>query len=70
VRPALSLFSQSLYVGTSGPAQTAAFWAALERRPDAIFVHRLDAMCPLLLTRKHIVARIQSTMGEEKTVWT
>jgi glycosyltransferase involved in cell wall biosynthesis len=50
VKPAVSLFAQSLYVGTSGAAQVAALHAALERRPDAIFVHQLDAMCPVLLT--------------------
>jgi len=52
VRPAASLFAQSLYAGTSGPLQIAAFESCLERRPDAVFVHRLDAMCPALLTRK------------------
>jgi len=51
MKPTLSFFSQSLYVGTSGAAQSAAFRAALAKRPDAIFVHRLDAMCPLLRTR-------------------
>lgn len=52
VRPAASLFAQSAYVGTSGAAQIATFDTALEGRPGAVFVHRLDAMCPSLLTRR------------------
>jgi glycosyltransferase involved in cell wall biosynthesis len=52
VRPTFSLFAQSLYAGTSAAVQVVAFEAALERHPDAVFVHRLDAMCPVLLTRR------------------
>ena len=52
VKPTFSLFAQSLYAGTSAAVQVGAFEAALERRPDAVFVHRLDAMCPVLLTRR------------------
>ena len=51
LRPAASFFAQALYAGTAGPAQVAAFETALDASPDAIFVHRLDAMCPPLLTR-------------------
>lgn len=50
--PATSLSAQALYAGTSGAAQIAAFDTALGGRPDAVFVHRLDAMCPALLTRR------------------
>jgi len=52
--PATSLFAQAYYAGTSGAAQIAAFETALEGRPDAVFVHRLDAMCPALLTRREL----------------
>jgi glycosyltransferase involved in cell wall biosynthesis len=52
LKPSTSLFAQAIYVGTSGPVQVAAFDAALETRPDAVFVHRLDAMCPALLTQR------------------
>jgi len=52
VRPTFSLFAQSLYAGTSAAVQVGAFEAALERHPDAVFVHRLDAMCQVLLTRR------------------
>ena len=52
LRPATNFFRQALVAGTSGPHQLAAFEAALERCPDAIFVHRLDAMPPALLTRR------------------
>ena len=52
LRPAASFFAQSLYAGTAGPTQVAAFEAALDARPEAIFVHRLDSMCPALLTRR------------------
>jgi glycosyltransferase involved in cell wall biosynthesis len=54
VRPATSMFAQLAYVGTSGVSQIAAFDAALGERPDAVFVHRLDAMCPALLTRREL----------------
>ena len=52
LKPATSTFAQASYVGTSGPAQVAAFETALAGRPDAVFVHRLDAMCPALLTHR------------------
>ena len=40
------------YYELSGAAQVAAVERCLERQPDWIFAHQLDAMCPLLLTRK------------------
>jgi glycosyltransferase involved in cell wall biosynthesis len=43
---------QPLYFGTAGPRQVQAFEACLRRNPDAIFVHRLGVMCPLLQTRR------------------
>ena len=52
LRPAASFFAQALYAGTAGPAQVAAFETAVDAGPEAIFVHRLDAMCPALLTRR------------------
>jgi len=54
VRPATNIFAQELYAGTSGASQIAAFETALAGRPDALFVHRLDAMCPALLTRREL----------------
>ena len=47
-----TLFGQSGYVQTSQPEQVRAFESCLNLNPDIIFVHRLSAMCPLLLTRK------------------
>ena len=52
--PALSFFRQPGYFETTGPQQVRAFEACLARRPDAIFAHRLVAMCPLLLTEKRL----------------
>jgi glycosyltransferase involved in cell wall biosynthesis len=48
---AFSFFKQSPYVRTSGTEQVAALTRCLERKPDAVFAHRLAAMCPLLQTR-------------------
>jgi glycosyltransferase involved in cell wall biosynthesis len=46
-----SLFKQKLGADTSGLPQVAAFERCLERGPDAVFAHRLQAMSPPLLTR-------------------
>jgi hypothetical protein len=43
---------QPLYSGTAGSRQVQAFEACLRYNPDAIFVHRLAVMCPLLQTRR------------------
>jgi glycosyltransferase involved in cell wall biosynthesis len=43
---------QPLYVGITGKEQLQAFEKCLSYNPDAIFVHRLGAMCPVLLTRR------------------
>jgi glycosyltransferase involved in cell wall biosynthesis len=51
---AVSLFGQPGYAETSGPLQVRVFEGLLERRPDAVFVHRLAAMCPALLSQKRI----------------
>jgi glycosyltransferase involved in cell wall biosynthesis len=51
-RRAGSLFRQGDYARVSGPQQINAFLNCLKRSPDAIFVHRLRSMCPLLLTKK------------------
>lgn len=37
------------YIDTGGPQQVQALERCLSRKPDAIFVHRLGSMCPLLL---------------------
>ncbi len=43
---------QPLYRGTAGPRQVQAFETCLRYNPEAIFVHRLGVMCPLLQTRR------------------
>src|SRR6267143_2065132 len=45
-----SFFKQSDYITTSGAQQVQALENCLYK-PDAIFVHRLNAMCPLLQTQ-------------------
>lgn len=47
-----SFFNQRLYYETSGREQVRALESRLDNRPDAVFVHRLAAMSPVLLTRK------------------
>jgi glycosyltransferase involved in cell wall biosynthesis len=47
----VSFYRQAGNNFTSGREQVRAFENALTRSPDVIFVHRLDAMSPLLLTR-------------------
>lgn len=48
---ALNFFEQKPYISLSGKHQVAALEACLERQPDTIFAHRLQAMCPLMLTK-------------------
>lgn len=48
----LSFFKQPGSTETSGLQQIWAFEECLSRKPDAIFVHRLNSMCPAMLTRK------------------
>jgi glycosyltransferase involved in cell wall biosynthesis len=43
---------QPHYSDTAGNRQVKAFETCLRYNPDAVFVHRLGAMCPLLLTRR------------------
>lgn len=50
---ALSFYKQSLNEGTSGADQVRAIRHCLERKPDAIFAHRLRSMCPLLLAQQN-----------------
>ena len=50
--PLFRFFKQQGYITTSGPEQVQAFEACVQQRYDLIFVHRLSAMCPALLTRK------------------
>jgi glycosyltransferase involved in cell wall biosynthesis len=47
-----SIFKQHGYFELSGEKQIQALEDCLERKPDAIFAHRLPSMCPLMLTRK------------------
>ncbi len=49
---AFSFFRQTQFMRFSSPEQIKAFETCLLGNPDAIFVHRLHSMCPLLLTRK------------------
>lgn len=50
----LSLSNQKGYKEYCGKIQITALEECLERGPDAIFAHRLSAMCPLLLTEKSL----------------
>jgi glycosyltransferase involved in cell wall biosynthesis len=45
-----NFFKQGIYRFGSGRGQLEALETALQWKPDAIFAHRLAAMCPLLLT--------------------
>jgi len=45
-------YHQPAFSGITGNKQVQAFEACLRYNPDAVFVHRLGAMCPLLLSRK------------------
>jgi len=49
---AFNFCRQSPYAGITGTEQIHAFETCLDYKPDAVFVHRLGAMCPLLRTRK------------------
>src|ERR1043166_8610383 len=51
---ALSMHRQLDYVRTSGAAQLRAFEDCLADRPDFVFAHRLNTMCPALLTRREL----------------
>jgi len=52
LKPAIRLFQPSLHPETSGAAQVKAFETALDSKPDAVFVHRLDSIGPLLLSSR------------------
>jgi len=47
---AVSFFDQPNYFQISKPPQVQALENCLRSKPDAVFVHRLAAMCPLMLT--------------------
>jgi len=47
-----SLHNLPFYQSNSGIEQVAAFEECLKKHPDAVFVHRLVSMCPLLKTKK------------------
>lgn len=48
--PIFDFTQQRTFFSTSGPQQVAALESCLDRQPDAIFCHRLEAMTPLLKT--------------------
>lgn len=48
----INFHRQKGYSELSGQKQVQALEECLERRPSAIFAHRLSSMCPLLLTKK------------------
>ena len=47
----LSFVRQPSYSGMAGPRQIQSFETCLRNKPDAVFIHKLEAMCPLLQTR-------------------
>jgi len=49
-----SFFNQNDFPVDQESPQLRAFETCLERQPDAIFMHRLPAMCPILLTQKKL----------------
>jgi glycosyltransferase involved in cell wall biosynthesis len=49
-----SIFNQYGYSEVSGRRQVRAVEECLERKPDAVFAHRLPSMCPLMLTRAEL----------------
>jgi glycosyltransferase involved in cell wall biosynthesis len=49
-----NFFRQGGYASTSGKPQLAAFERCLDRQPDAIFAHRLESMCPAMLTQRSL----------------
>jgi glycosyltransferase involved in cell wall biosynthesis len=49
-----SMFEQIGYYEMSGESQVRSFDKCLERKPSAVFVHRLSAMCPVLLSEKEL----------------
>ncbi len=50
----MSVFQQPGYRETSGIQQLQVFEDCLRSQPDAIFVDKLQAMCPILLTKKRL----------------
>ncbi len=53
-----NFFRQPFFFDMSEPQQVQAFENCLHRKPDTIFAHRIDSMCPLLLTRNKPLPRI------------
>ena len=51
-----SFVRQPSYSSTAGIHQVKSLESCLRLNPDAVFVHRLSAMCPLLLTKKSLPA--------------
>jgi len=52
LRPVVNFREQGTFYPTSTAQQVQALEQCLERRPDAIFCHRLESMTPLLQTRR------------------
>lgn len=49
-----SFFEQNNFSVNPDSSQLQAFEACLDRQPDAVFIHRLPAICPVLLTQKEL----------------
>ena len=47
-----SFVRQPSYSGMAGPSQIQSLETCLRSNPDAVFIHKLEAMCPFLKTRK------------------
>lgn len=47
-----SFVRQPAYFGMSGPQQVQSLETCLYKNPDAVFIHKLEAMCPFLKTHK------------------
>lgn len=54
VKSILSMHNLPFYQSTSGIEQVMAFERCLKKQPDAVVVHRLVSMCPLLKTKQKL----------------
>lgn len=52
--PIFNFRAQGHFTATSGAQQVEALDTCLDRRPDAIFCHRLESMTPILQTRRQL----------------
>jgi len=51
---AFSFFNQNDFPANQDSLQLEAFETCLERQPDAVFIHRLPAICPILATQEKV----------------